>query len=47
MDVFAPLIIAALIAGTFGALGLAARAWGVDSRADVTDDHARPFNRAS
>ena len=45
MDIFAPLIVAAFIAGGLGALGLAARAWGVDSRPGVTDDHARPLSR--
>ena len=47
MDIFAPLVIAALIALTFGTLGLAAFAWGVDSRPGVADDHAGPLNRAS
>src|SRR5436190_1723270 len=42
MDIFAPLIIAALIAGILGALGLAAFAWGADSRPGVADDPARP-----
>ena len=45
MDIVAPLVIAALIAGILGALGLAAFAWGVDSRPGVGDDHARPLNR--
>ena len=45
MDIFAPLVIAALTAGILGALGLAAFAWGADSRPRVTDDHTRPLNR--
>ena len=45
MDVFAPLVIAAIFAAILGALGLAAFAWGVDSRPDATDDQVRPLNR--
>jgi hypothetical protein len=45
MDIFAPLVIAALIAGILGALGLAAFAWGADSRPGVADENARPLNR--
>ena len=45
MEIFAPLIVAALIVASLGALGLAARAWGVDSRPGMADDHARPLNR--
>jgi len=45
MEIFAPLVIAAFFAAGLGALGLAARAWGADSRPGVTDDHARPLNR--
>jgi hypothetical protein len=42
---FAPLVIAGLLAAVLGALGLAAFAWGADSRPGVADDHARPLNR--
>jgi hypothetical protein len=45
MDIFAPLVIAGLFAAVVGALGLAAFAWGADSRPGVADDHARPLNR--
>ncbi len=45
MDIFAPLVIVALIAGILAVLGLAAIAWGADSRPGVADDHARPLNR--
>ena len=45
MDIFAPLVIAAIFAGIVGALGLAAFAWGTDSRPGMADDHARPLNR--
>jgi hypothetical protein len=45
MDIFAPLVIAAIFAAIVGALGLAAFAWGADSRPSVADDHARPLNR--
>ena len=45
MDIVAPLVIAALFVAVVGALGLAALAWGADSRPGVADDHARPLNR--
>ena len=45
MDIFAPLVIAAIFAAIVGALGFAAFAWGADSRPGVADDHARPLNR--
>ena len=45
MDIFAPLVIAAIFAAIVGGLGLAAFAWGADSRPGVADDHARPLNR--
>lgn len=44
MDIFAPLVLAAIIAVILGALGLAAVAWGADSRPGVGDDHARALN---
>jgi hypothetical protein len=46
MDVLAPLVTVALIGGALIALGLAASAWGVDSRPTVTDDHTRSLDRS-
>jgi hypothetical protein len=45
MDILPPLVIAAIFVAIVGALGLAASAWGADSRPGMADDHARPLNR--
>jgi len=42
MDISTPLILGALVVAPFVVLGLAAGAWGSDSRPSVGDDHTRP-----
>ena len=39
--IFVPIIAFVLVAGVLLALGLAAAAWGVDSRSWLSDDHNR------
>ena len=41
MDTLAALLIVALVVGVLTFLGLAADAWGVDSRPTIGDTHAR------
>jgi len=41
METFPAVVLFTIVSGLFGALGIAATFWGVDSRPTIGDDHAR------